>query len=202
MRVSDAVALITERAEAEGLLLVHDQSLPSVTSLVCGEPIPGSWWSHPLANVIYTALEELDDRFATCKLVSKKLTLVAPRLWPDLTTVGGSKEDWQLDELSTDELALLDRVEASSVPVVIDQPSLRSAGRRLEDRLLVSGEEIHSDTGRHLKALVSWRVWGQEHGVDRRSRNSETARARFEDIVSHWDPGRSLLPWPTSATPS
>ncbi len=197
MRVSDAVALITERAEAEGLLLIHDRSLPSVTSLVCGEPVAGSWWSHPLANVIYNALEELDGRFATCKLVSKKLTLVAPRLWPDLAAVGRSREAWQMDGLSMDELDLLDRVGASSVPVLIDQPSLRSAGRHLEERLLVFGEEIHSDTGRHLKAILSWDVWGQERGVDPLSADSETARARFEQIVSEWDPGRSLLPWPT-----
>lgn len=56
MRFSDAVAVITEKVEAEGLLLVHDQRLPSVTALICAEPVFGSWWSHPLANVIYNAL--------------------------------------------------------------------------------------------------------------------------------------------------
>ncbi len=77
------MAAITEAVESEGLLLVHDQRLPSVTALVAGEPVRGSWWAHPLGNVLYNALGELDDRFATRKLVADKLTLVAPRLWAD-----------------------------------------------------------------------------------------------------------------------
>ena len=197
MRVSDAVAVITETVEAEGLLLVHDQRLPSVTALIAGEPVLGSWSSHPLANVIYNALGALDDRFALCKLIAGKLTLVAPRLWPDLAAVGESKRDWQLDRLSPAEVGLLDRVESSSVPVVLDQPEMRSPRRRLEKRLLAAGHEVHTDAGHHLRALLAWTVWTEEHGVaDRSLPNPETAMVRFEQIARHWDPARPLLPWP------
>jgi hypothetical protein len=200
MRVSDAVAMITETVEAEGLLLVHDQWLPSVTGLISGGPVSGSWWSHPLANVIYNALGALETRFATCKLVSKKLTLIAPRLWSDLAAVGQSRQEWQLEGLSPGESSLLDRVDSSLAAVLLDQPPLRSAGRRLEERLLVVGDEVHTDSGHHLKGLLSWGVWMRDRDLDRPLPDPETSMASFEQIVGEWDPGRRLLPWPTQTT--
>jgi ankyrin repeat protein len=38
------------------VLLEHDRELPSVTSIVAGEPISGSWWGHPLGHAIYDLL--------------------------------------------------------------------------------------------------------------------------------------------------
>ncbi len=203
MRVSEAASLIAEAVEAEGLLLVHDQMLPSATALIAGEPILGSWWSHPLANLIYNALGVIEDRYATCKLIRHKLTLVAPRLWPDLASIGESKLAWQLDGLSTFELALLDRIESASNPVPLDRPELRSAGRRLEERLLAPGEEIHTEAGHHLKALLTWRAWMESRGVEETTPpRPEPAMARFEQIVEEWRPGRHLLPWPALWLPS
>jgi hypothetical protein len=200
--VSNAAVAITETVEAEGVLLVHDQLLPSVTALIAGEPVLGSWWSHPLANLIYDALGAVEDRFATCKLIARKLTLVAPRLWSDLAAIGSAKWDWQLDRLSEAEMGVLDRVESVSVPVVLDKPELRSAGRRLEERLLVASEEAHTAAGYHLKALLAWPVWMKDHGApDSPLPDPETAMARFEEVVQHWGATRRLFPWPTPTTP-
>jgi len=139
-----------------------------------------------LANVIYViykALSTLDDRFATCKLISKKPTLVAPRLSPDLAAVGRSKEDWQVDGLSPTELALLDEVDPSAGPSVLDGPSLRADGRSWRTGCFVTGDEVHGDAGHHFKALLSWNVWEHERGVIPPLPHPRAALARFEQIV-------------------
>ena len=58
----DATATaIAAAVDRHGALLVHDQVLRSVTALVTGATVAGSWWSHPMANTIYDALGALDD---------------------------------------------------------------------------------------------------------------------------------------------
>jgi hypothetical protein len=194
--VTRAAELITDLVETEGLALVHDQRLPSATALVAGGPVPGSWWSHPLANVIYDALESLEGRLALCKLVSRKLTLVAPRLWPDLAAVGSGRLDWQLGGLSGAETALLAEVDAAAGPVALDRKDLRAAGRRLEERLLVAAHDVHTDAGHHVKVLTSWHHWCEEREVGGSLPPAEAAMRRFEEIAARWSPSRRLLPWP------
>lgn len=196
MQVEEAVAAITEAVESEGLLLVHDQHLPSVTALVAGEPVRGSWWAHPLGSVIYNALGELDDRFPTCKLVANKLTLVAPRLWANLVAVGASRRRWQLNGLSGADLALLDRVASAADPILLDRPELRAAGKRLEEKLLVNSEGVHTEDGHHLKALTSWEAWAGDRRVMGPLPDPDVAAAGFEAILEGWEPGTTtLLPW-------
>ena len=60
--------------------------VPSVAEAIAGEPIVGSWWSHPKAQVIFDALSSIDDdEDVRCfKLVDHKVTYVHRRLWPAL----------------------------------------------------------------------------------------------------------------------
>ena len=196
MDVTRAAALVTGLVEAEGLALVHDRRLPSATAAIVGEPVTGSWWSHPLANVIYGALESLDERFATCKLVARKLTLVAPRLWPDLAAIGSARLDWQCDGLSPAELDLLARTSSAPGSVPLDKPDTRAAGRRLEERLLVAAHDVHTAAGHHLKVVQSWRHWQRQHAVEGPLPDTGAAMARIEQIVQRWQAGRKVLPWP------
>jgi hypothetical protein len=78
---------------------------------------------------------------------------------------------------------LLDEVNPSAGPFVVDGPSLRADGRSLEDRLLVTGDEVHSDVGHHFKALLSWNGWEHERGVIPPLPHPRAALARFEQIV-------------------
>ena len=39
-----------------GLLLQQDLRLPNVVALVAGEPLHGSWWSHPSGGTIFNRL--------------------------------------------------------------------------------------------------------------------------------------------------
>ena len=61
-------------------------SVPSVAEAIAGEPIVGSWWSHPKAQVIFDALSAIDDSedIRCFKLVDHKITFVHRRLWPAL----------------------------------------------------------------------------------------------------------------------
>jgi hypothetical protein len=94
------------------VLLVHDVSLPSVTALLAGEPVRGSWWSHPRGTQIYDALQAVTDELATVKLLLGKQTLVTDLHWPVLVAIGSELAPWQLDALSDDAhaaLAVVDR---------------------------------------------------------------------------------------------
>ena len=47
--------------EKYGLLLLQDKKLPSAVTIIVGEPVAGSWWSHPRAHEIFRELEKIDD---------------------------------------------------------------------------------------------------------------------------------------------
>src|SRR5260370_36128034 len=85
-----------------GLLLVSDPHLPSVVSLVAGEPVRRSWWGHPRGKEMYAVLNQLAAREEglMSKLVSGKETYVHQRLWSALIGVGTARESWQLHDLS------------------------------------------------------------------------------------------------------
>ena len=51
-----------------GLLLLQDKKLPSAVTIIVGESVSGSWWSHSRAHEIFRELEKLDD-VLTVKLI-------------------------------------------------------------------------------------------------------------------------------------
>ena len=60
--------------------------VPSVAEAIAGEPIIGSWWSHPKAQVIFDALSSIDDAedIRCFKLIDGKITFVHRAKWPAL----------------------------------------------------------------------------------------------------------------------
>jgi hypothetical protein len=60
--------------------------VPSLAQEIAGEPIIGSWWSHPKANEIFELLNEIEDDVdvRAFKLVDGKVTFVHRRMWPAL----------------------------------------------------------------------------------------------------------------------
>jgi hypothetical protein len=182
--------------EKHGVLLQHDQVLPSATAIVAGEPVQGSWWSHPMAHPIYDALNAIeDDGYALrLKLVAKKVTMVARRLWPDVLAVATERAAWQTAGLTAAERRLLAIVDDATEPVLLDAKT-RDAGRRLEPTLLVYTDEVHLPTGRHAKALLSWDRWASSAGVDP-AHDAASSRATIEAIVGEWGSAKWLLPWP------
>jgi hypothetical protein len=164
----DSSALLTV-LERDGLLLVSDPLLPSLTSLVVGAPVGGSWWGHPRGNEIYRLLNELAERpqVLTVKLVSAKVTFVHQRLWPAVVGVGQSRAVWQLDGLTPASkylLGLVDetgRLEWDDIPPFLppDHKRASESVRALESRLIVHTMEVHTPSGAHAKNLETWHSW-------------------------------------------
>jgi hypothetical protein len=76
----------------QGMLLESARGpIPNVAELVVGEPINGSWWSHPGSHAIFERINTLADSpdVVRLRLVNGKVTLVHRRLWPALVRVAG-----------------------------------------------------------------------------------------------------------------
>lgn len=157
---------------ARGLLLLTDPRLPSVAGLVAGESVRGSWWGHARGKAIYAVanqLESLTTEVVCVKLVARKETYVARRLWPALVGVGMARVAWQtaaLSPLAARLLALIER-DGSARTDDLDElgpyprKALGEAARELERALLVLGSGIHTASGAHAKRLETWVRWAE-----------------------------------------
>jgi hypothetical protein len=193
-----------------GLLLESDRTLPSVASVVAGEPIPGSWWGHPSGHAIYACAEALESRddVLRIKLLSNKVTYVHERLWSYLFAVATARDDWQLDGLEADALTLLGLVDEDN-QLRLDElppgPRARDAARQLESRLLVCTESIHTERGAHFLQLESWRHWASRVALGPPFPVPAEARIALEEIVERLNGefgARALLPWQAKKGPA
>ena len=148
-----------------------------------------------MANAIYNALEELDGQVATVKLLCKKDTLVAKRLWVDLVDVGLAPTEVQLRGLKPETLALLGEIDSAAAPITVDRDR-RDGAKDLALRLLVCATGVHTESGHHVNVYSSWQLWARDHHVVA-SGGAAQARRRFNELVAGWPtPGRSKrLPW-------
>jgi hypothetical protein len=175
--------------------------------MVAGNRVEGSWWGHPKGREIWYALRQLDahgDVLVT-RLISGKITFIHRRLWPDFLAVSAFRESWQTRRLSTDAKKLFRTVEREGT-VRTDRrtPPLRlngkvgDAARELERRLLVHGDEVHTDTGSHAKILSSWSTWSALMGLKPNPSEAGAAKARFEALLDSLNRdynGNGTLPW-------
>lgn len=195
------------RAELDrvGLMLVQDPKLPSICTLVAGEPIRGSWWGHAKGSLIWHLLGDLEEDPALLwpKLVAGKVTLVHPRLAPAFLAVATSRATWQLEGLSAGAAALLAAVDARGVVPVseVAMPAGEKAGKAalvLEKRLLVDGYQEHTPSGKHVKVLRTWKRWRRDHGHRGRLPSAAKGRATLEDAaasIAAETGARVRLPW-------
>jgi hypothetical protein len=197
--VAAALGRLRAALAQRGLLLLQDPELPAATTLIVGEVVRGSWWGHPQNKLVYDTLQQLGAEVLWVKLVRGKETLVATPLWPALLGAARSREAWQLQGLSEPCQRLLALVDAAPGSVRLDQVTLfddgkasREHARELERRLLVHGDELHTESGRHVKVLESWALWQRTHGVNELPVPAQ-ARAELEAAVQDWPKPR--LPW-------
>jgi hypothetical protein len=194
-----------------GVLLKSDARLPSVTTLVAGEPVRGSWWGHPKSHLMFRTLEDLaDSADATLvKLISGKDTFVHKTLFAHLIAVGSAREGWQTDGLSTPARLLLNavdrdgfvRTEILRLPGLSSSKGIGEAARELEAVLLVRGESVHTSTGKHAKCLESWGQWAERIGVGERI-SPRDAKQEFERTVESLNrefQAKATLPWTATA---
>lgn len=147
-----------------GLLLLSDSSLPSLTAIVAGKPIKGSWWGHPQGNLMYNLSNELMDspNILTLKLINKKITFVDQRHWDSIFAIALAGQKWQTEKLSPDAKKLLKIVQLKG-SLRADDDNLKQSpteigkiASQLEERLLLYSESIHTDSGKHIRVLSSW----------------------------------------------
>jgi hypothetical protein len=182
-----------------GLLLLSDAALPSVTGMVAGGPVRGSWWGHPQGRAMFAAATELAEHpdVAAAKLVNGKVTFVHRRLWPALRAVGAGREPWQMDGLSAAARRLLDRVEREGTLRTDEAPGSKDAARELEGRLLIHADQVHTERGAHARVLESWTSWATRVGARDRVSPGK-GRALLETAAAGLVPaagGRASLPW-------
>ena len=170
-----------------GLLLQSDAKLPSVSALVAGAPVRGSWWAHPKAHEIFHTLEALSEHpdVLLLKLIARKSTFVHRRLWPEIYLIATAGERWQWEGLPKDARALQRRLaEAGRVEVT------GMAARELEYRLLARGEQFHTDAGHHSRRLESWTEWAARVGLEQPEIDLVQANRTIEEVF----PG-ARFPW-------
>ena len=175
-----------------GLLLKQDKRLPSVVTLLAGEPLATSWWSHPQSHRIFRILCELADHpdVLVTKLLLGKDTLVHRTLWPAFLTVATAGERWQLHGLSPAARDLLRKVTRAAQPVAAAGQSVKE----LLARLLVHAAEVHTASGAHELALASWAGWAQRTGAEPLG-SLTSARAALETAARSLGAPLAALPW-------
>jgi hypothetical protein len=196
------------RVEAElsriGLLLQHDKVLPSVTTLVAGAPIAGSWWGHPRGHEIYAVLSELDERPGSLcvKLVNAKRTYVHPSLTGALCVLIEARSKRNRDSASALAKQLLQlteqvgelRVEQAVARGVGQRAPLTLAFKELEDALLARGGSVHTDSGKHERTLQSWSSWKEQQRFQEPRVSRDEAVARLTAAVARLAAGVAKSP--------
>jgi hypothetical protein len=203
----NSFATVFAALQETGFLLESDANLPSICSIVTGEPVRGSWWSHPLAHEIFSVNKQLDDHLDVLltKLVSGKVTFVHRKFWSELIAIGSSHADWQLRALKKETVKLLGMVEAEGeIRTDLIEWLKRStvkpgeAARQLEERLLVVSSQVHTDKGKHAKLLHTWEHW---QGRIKYRPNKMPVRVAMNSLelllrtVNEQFGGKATLPW-------
>lgn len=189
---------VARRLKRTGLLPLADATLPSVTTLVAGEPVRGSWWGHPAGHAIFAVCERLSDRedVLTAKLLAGKVTFVHARLWPALAGVGRApRQAWRAG-LSAAARRLRERVGRAGH---LRTDEVRGAGvaqaaRELELALAVLSLQVHTESGAHARELESWPHFVERTGVT--PLPAAAARTELESAAAALaGPAARLLPW-------
>lgn len=190
-----------------GVLLETDRAFPSLVALAAGGPVKGTWWAHPLANEIYMLGQRLMDEHDVMfiRLVSGKMTYVHRRLWRPLYAIATARHPWQLADLPKTAKSTLQTVDRRGALRMDELRSSRTAkelgadARILETRLLVFGDDVHTDSGAHVKRIETWPHWAERIALAPGSLPSvEDARAQLEGIVTRLNEkyhADATLPW-------
>ena len=190
-----------------GLLLESDPKLPSVCGIIAGEPMKGSWWSHPMAQTIFQVNERLDDHpdVLIAKLLAGKVTFVHRQFWPSLLAVATSKEQWQMRNLP-DTAQKVVKLLKTAGPARSDELSIGTVGRKevsesvriLERRLLIHSQQVHTESGAHAKVLESWESWAAsaklKTGEISVAKGKKSFEQRLQELNERFD-GKATLPW-------
>lgn len=188
----EATSNILETLSNAGLLLVQDKRLLNVVTLLTGEAISKSWWSHPKGRLIFAVMSDLSEHpdVLFSKLLNGKVTLVHRRLWPAFLTAALANEPWQTRGLSSRGQQLLALLKESKGPIKSSGPAVKE----LEVRLLAHTRQVHTESGRHELLIEPWTIWSQRVRV-KPLRSLSRAKEKLEQAAQAIGARRSALPW-------
>jgi hypothetical protein len=172
---------LLERLREFDLLLANDSKFPSVTGLVVGGKVQGSWWAHPQSHEVFHLSCALHDHpdVLMVKLISGKVTFVNRPLWPAIVAVGAAREPWQMRGLSKEAVALLGKVDKAG-----RTSAKGDAVRELERRLLTRSESVHTERGFHVKELETWESWARSVRLGKVKIAAEEGKRQVESGVA------------------
>ena len=198
---------VFHQLEKLGFLLLSD-SLPSVTRLVAGDGLRGSWWGHEQAHLIFAVTEMLEDHpdVLAMKLIDGKVTFVHRELWGRVYSIGVAREDWQLKNLSKEARLLLKTLDTEGTLHTNKLsrafgPKPGETARELELRLLIHAQQVHTESGAHAKVLETWDAWAKRAGFLARAKSPSAARRFLEQQLAEFNKkhnGQGRLPWPAT----
>ncbi|HYL74824.1 MAG TPA: hypothetical protein VEU96_11505 [Bryobacteraceae bacterium] len=185
---------LLDRLREFDLLADTDPKFPSITTLVVGDSVRGSWWTHPAAREVFRLSCALRDHpdVLMVKLISGKVTAIHRPLWPAILAIGTAREPWQMDKLSKEAKALLKKVDKET-----RVEATGDAVRELEKLLLVQAESYHTESGNHAKAIQTWQSWAASKRLRTKLTASE-AKQQLEKVVDRLNnqfAASGKLPW-------
>jgi len=203
-----AFRIVLSELRRRGILLESDAKLPSITAIVAGEPIRGSWWGHAKGHEIFHVSRQMASHkdVLVTKLVSRKVTYVHRRLWPLIVAIGSARQDWQMSSLSRpakELLVLVDKAGRIRTDDIRSQRKLKGmrigdAARELEVNLLIHSQEIHTEAGVHAKVMESWQSWSKRVGLLRKKMRPDDAKEQLERLLAKFNRefgAKGSLPW-------
>lgn len=203
---SPAERAVLAELSRTGLLLQSDPSLPNVAAIVSGERIVGSWWGHKKGREIFGVLRRLNSNpdVLVTRLVSGKVTYLHRRLWQDFLSIASSEDKWQTGGLSRAARQLYRLVQKRG-ELRLDQIAPRGSfsrlskgAREIEERLLVYGDEVHTESGAHAKVLTTWTRCPKLSSFHANYVRPLDAMARLEAVVGGLNKryaAEATLPW-------
>ena len=187
------------------MLLLSDADLPSVATLIAGEKIRGSWWSHELGQTIFAVSEMIEDHkdVMIMKLISKKVTFVHRELWNEIYAIAAARDQWQFKKLSSKARRFLTVVDGVGSTFTYEvrtsfTPIPADVARELEARLLIHAEQVHTESGKHAKVIETWVAWAMRVDFRPRAVDPSAARQFLEERLAGMNnkyKGRGKLPW-------
>jgi len=186
---------LLDRLRELDLLADTDPKFPSITTLVVGDSVRGSWWTHPAAREVFRLSCAMRDHpdVLMVKLISGKVTAIHRPLWPAIVAIGTAREPWQMDKLSKEAKALLKKVDKET-----RFDATGDAVRELEKHLLVQAESYHTESGSHAKAIQTWQSWAASVRLKKSKLTPAEAKAQLEKVVDRLNNqfnARGTLPW-------
>src|SRR6185295_8047126 len=190
--MAEATSNILDALANARLLLVQDKRVTNVVTLLTGEAISRSWWSHPKGRLIFAVVTDLSEHrdVLFSKLLNGKVTLVHRKLWPAFLSTALANEPWQTRGLSARGQQLLAALNQSREPIKSSGPAVKE----LEVRLLAHARQVHTESGRHELLVEPWTVWSRRAGV-KRLRSVSLAKEQIEQAAQAIGAPGSALPW-------